>query len=77
MIWSFVKVAIFLCLVVVLTLVAAHLADSAEALRIVVFGTEYTLGPLTAAIAALAPMIYSAERVRVQGVVVGVLRSYR
>uniref|UniRef100_UPI0035B303E7 heme biosynthesis protein HemY n=1 Tax=Paenirhodobacter enshiensis TaxID=1105367 RepID=UPI0035B303E7 len=53
MIWSFVKVAIFLCLVVVLTLVAAHLADSAEALRIVVFGTEYTLGPLTAAIAAM------------------------
>ncbi|MBK8162286.1 MAG: transcriptional repressor LexA [Gammaproteobacteria bacterium] len=32
---------------------------------------------LTAANAALAPMIYSAERVRVQGVVVGVLRSYR
>lgn len=32
---------------------------------------------LTAANAAMAPMIYSAERVRIQGVVVGVLRSYR
>lgn len=32
---------------------------------------------LTAANAAIAPMIYAAERVRIQGVVVGVLRSYR
>jgi repressor LexA len=32
---------------------------------------------LTAANAAMAPMIYGAERVRIQGVVVGVLRSYR
>lgn len=32
---------------------------------------------LTAANAAMAPMIYGAGRVRVQGVVVGVLRSYR
>ena len=32
---------------------------------------------LSAANAALAPMIYSAERVRVQGVVIGVLRTYR
>ena len=31
---------------------------------------------LTAANAAMAPMIYSAGRVRIQGVVVGVLRSY-
>lgn len=53
MIWSFVKVAVFLVLVTVLALVAAHLADSGEALRIVVFGTEYTLGPLTALIAAI------------------------
>jgi repressor LexA len=32
---------------------------------------------LTAANAAMAPMIYSAGRVRIQGVVVGMLRSYR
>lgn len=32
---------------------------------------------LTAANAAIAPMIYGAGRVRIQGVVVGVLRSYR
>lgn len=32
---------------------------------------------LTAANVAIAPMIYSPERVRIQGVVVGVFRSYR
>ena len=33
MIWSFVKVALFLALVAVLALVGAHLADSARGLR--------------------------------------------
>jgi repressor LexA len=32
---------------------------------------------LTPANVSLAPMIYSPERVRIQGVVVGVFRSYR
>lgn len=53
MIWSFVKVALFLALVAVLALVGAHLADSARGLRLIFAGTEYTLRPLPAVILAL------------------------
>ena len=52
MIWSFVKVALFLALVAVLALVGAHLADSARGLRLIFAGTEYTLRPLPAVIAS-------------------------
>lgn len=53
MIWSFVKVAVFLVLIALLALGAAHLADSQEMFRIILFGTEYSLRPLPAVLALI------------------------
>ncbi len=50
MIWSFVKIALFLAIVAGLTLGAAQLSDSGEMVRIVLLDTEFTLGALQAVI---------------------------
>ena len=50
MIWSFIKIALFLALVAGLTLGAAHLSDSGEGVRIIALDTEFTLGALQAVI---------------------------
>ncbi|MBZ4022015.1 heme biosynthesis protein HemY [Rhodobacter sp. TJ_12] len=50
MLWSLVKIALFLAAVAGLTFGAAMLSDSGEAIRIVALGQEFNLGALQAAI---------------------------
>ncbi|WP_415184840.1 heme biosynthesis protein HemY [Phaeovulum sp.] len=74
MVWSFVKIALFLVVVAGLTLGAAHLAESGEGIRIAVAGMEFTLGPLQAVIAALVLFAAVWLVIRVVGLLVAVLR---
>lgn len=74
MIWSFVKIALFLVVVVALTLGAAHLADTGEGIRIILLGTEYTLGPLQAVIVAGLLFVAIWVLMKLVGLVVAVLR---
>lgn len=53
MIWSFVKIVLFVAVVAVLTLAAGQLADQGSGLRLVVANTEFTLRPLQAALSGL------------------------
>jgi HemY protein len=53
MIWSFLKIALFLVLVAGLALGAGYLAESGEGLQITALGMEFVLGPLQVVLAAL------------------------
>ncbi len=53
MIWSILKILIFIAVVAGLTLMAGRLSDHDEALRIAIADTEFMLGPLQAVIAVL------------------------
>lgn len=74
MIWSFVKIALFLVVVAGLTLGAAHLSDTGEGIRIILLGTEYTLGPLQAVIVAGLLFVAIWLVMKLVGLVVAVLR---
>ncbi|MGD9916511.1 MAG: heme biosynthesis protein HemY [Paenirhodobacter sp.] len=74
MVWSFVKIAVFLVVVAALTLGAAHLADSAEGIRIIALGKEFTLGPLQAVIVAILGFLAVWLVIRVVGFLVALLR---
>lgn len=74
MIWSFVKVALFIVVVAIVALVGAHLADSAQGLRLVFAGTEYTLRPVQAVIAALILFALVWLVLRLVGLAVAFLR---
>jgi len=74
MVWSFVKIALFLVVVAGLTLGAAHLSDSGEGIRIILLGTEYTLGPLQAVIGAGLLFVAIWLIMKIVGLVVAVLR---
>lgn len=74
MIWSFVKIALFLAAVVGLTLGAMQLSDSGEGVRIIMMGTELTLGPLQAVIAAGLLFVAIWLLMKIVGLVVAVLR---
>ncbi len=74
MIWSFVKIALFLVAVAGLTLGAAHLAESGEGVRIAFAGMEFTLGPLQAAIVAALLFVAVWLVIRAVGLLVAVLR---
>jgi len=50
MIWSLIKVLLFVAIVAALALGAGYLTDSAEGIRIAAAGYEFTLGPLQAVI---------------------------
>lgn len=54
MFWTLLKILVFLAAVAALTLGAEALMDAEGGLRIAVMDTEFTLGPLQAALAALA-----------------------
>ncbi|MDA0963060.1 MAG: heme biosynthesis protein HemY [Proteobacteria bacterium] len=53
MLWSLVKILLFVVLVGALTLGAEYLMESEGGVQLTVAGTEYTLGPLQSVIAAL------------------------
>lgn len=74
MIWSFIKIALFLVLVAAATLGATHLIQTGEAIRIEALGREFMLGPLTAVIAALVIFAAIWLTIRIIGLIVAFLR---
>ncbi|MFC3057457.1 heme biosynthesis protein HemY [Paenirhodobacter populi] len=74
MIWSFVKIAVFLAIVGLLALIGARLADSTDGFRLIFAGTEYTFGPLQAVIAAIIVFLVIWLIIRVAGLLVAFLR---
>ena len=74
MIRSFVKVALFLVVVAVVALGAAHLSDSGEGVRVIVLGTEYSLGPLQAAIGLVVGQALLWLVLKVVGLLIAFLR---
>lgn len=74
MVWSFLKVAIFVAIVAALALLGSHLSDSARGMRVIFSGVEYTFGPLQMAIAAVLLFALVWLLVRLVGLVVAFLR---
>ncbi len=74
MIWSLLKVLIFLALVAVLTLAASYLLDTGGGIVVAVAGYEFTLGPLQAVIVTAVVMALIWLVMRLVGLIVAVLR---
>ncbi len=74
MIRSFVKVALFLVVVAAVALGAAHLSDSGEGVRVIVLGTEYSFGPLQAAIGLVVGLAVLWLVMKLVGLLVAFLR---
>jgi len=74
MIWSFVKILLFVAVVAVVALAAGQLADHGAALRLVVADTEFTFGPLQAAIAGLLLVLAVWILLKILGLVVATFR---
>ncbi len=53
MLWSLIKIVLFVAIVAALTLGAGFLLESSGGVQVTVAGTEYTLGPLQSVLAAL------------------------
>ena len=74
MIWSLAKILIFVAVVVGLTLAASYLMQSGGDIRIAVQGWEVTLGPVQAAIAAVALLVLVWLALRIIGLLVAMIR---
>ncbi|WP_442902581.1 heme biosynthesis protein HemY [Frigidibacter sp. MR17.24] len=74
MLWSFLKVALFVIAVGLVTMGAAWLSDWAEAVRVSVAGMEFTLGPLQAVIAVLLLVLIVWLAVKIVGLVIAFLK---
>lgn len=74
MIWSFIKVALFVAAIAALTLAATWLSDSGEGIRVAVAGMEFTLGALQAAIAAVLLILLVWLFLKLLGLIVAVLK---
>ena len=74
MIWSLIKVLIFIAVVAALTLGASFLLDTGGGIRVAGAGYEFTLGPLQAVIVALALLAVIWLVLKAIGLLVAVLR---
>ena len=74
MIWSLLKVVVFVVLVAALTLGAGVLLDLREGIRLQLAGWEYTLSPLTAVIGALVLVALVWLLMKLVGLLVATLR---
>jgi HemY protein len=74
MIWSFLKVALFVAAVAALTIGAGVLLDTGGGARVMVSGYEFTLGPLQAVVAILILLALVWLLLRAIGLIVAVLR---
>lgn len=74
MIWSFLKIAVFLLATAALTYGAALLADSGETVRIAAGGVELNLGPLQALILVLLAILAVWLTLRILGITYAFLR---
>ena len=74
MIWSLIKVLLFVAAITALTLGAGMLADTGGGIQIAVAGYEFTFGPLQAVIAALLLVALVWVLMKLVGLLVAVLR---
>lgn len=74
MIWSLIKVLLFIAVITLLALGAGQLMDTGGGVRIALLGVEYTLGPLQAAIALLVLLAAVWVLIKLIGLLVAVLR---
>jgi HemY protein len=74
MIWSFLKVALFVAAIAALTIGAGLLLDTGGGIRMTVAGYEFTLGPLQAVIAVLILMALIWLVMKIIGFLVATLR---
>lgn len=74
MIWSLVKILLFVAVVAVLAVAASYLMERGDGIRIAAAGYEFTLGPLQAAIVALLLVALVWLIVRLVGLLVAVIR---
>ncbi len=74
MIWSLLKVLIFVAFVAILTLAASFLIDTGGGIQLAVGGYEFTLGPLQAVIVAAALLALIWLLMKTVGLIVAVLR---
>ncbi|GHD98322.1 heme biosynthesis protein HemY [Defluviimonas sp. 20V17] len=74
MIWSLIKVLLFVAAIAALTMGAGHLMDMGGGLRLTIGGWEFSLGPLQAVIAALLLVLALWIVMKLVGFLVAVLR---
>lgn len=74
MIWSFVKIVLFVAIVAGLTLGAGYLAETGSGVRISLANMEFTLGPVQMVIAVLVAILALWLLLKLVGLVVAVLR---
>ena len=74
MLWSLIKIVIFVALVAALTLGAGYLMESDGGLMITVAGMEYTLGPLQSVLAALLLLVAGYVLFKLAGLLIATLK---
>ncbi len=74
MLWSLVKILTFVVLIAALALGAGFLADSPDGIRIAIADTEFTLGPLQAAVVGLVLILAVWLMLKIAALVVAVLK---
>ncbi|MFV2051255.1 heme biosynthesis protein HemY [Aliiroseovarius sp. YM-037] len=74
MLWSLIKILIFVAVVAALALGAGMLMESGAGVRVSIANTEFTLGPLQAAIAAVILLLAVWLLIKIAGLLVAVLR---
>ncbi|KFE35194.1 heme biosynthesis protein HemY [Thioclava atlantica] len=74
MVWSFIKIALFIVVVAAATLGFAHLADMSGGLRVTTMGMEFSLGPLQTVIVAILAFVLVWFTIKLVGLVVAFLR---
>ena len=74
MIWSFVKIVLFVAAVTALTLGAGYLSETGGGIRISLANVEFTLGPVQAVVALLVLLLAMWLLLKLLGLLVAVLR---
>ncbi|MBS0123782.1 heme biosynthesis protein HemY [Thetidibacter halocola] len=74
MLWSLIKIVLFVAMVASLTLGAGYLMESEGGVQVTVAGTEYTLGPLQSVIAALVLVVVLYAFFKLAGFLVALIR---
>ncbi|MCW3781531.1 heme biosynthesis protein HemY [Defluviimonas salinarum] len=74
MIWSFIKIVIFVAVVAALTLGAGYLAETGSGIRITLANMEFTLGPVQAVIGVLLLVLLLWLALKIAGLLVAILR---
>ena len=57
MLWSLIKIVVFVAVIAAITWGASFLLESSGGLQVTVMGTEYSFGPLQSVIAVVLPVV--------------------